>query len=132
MSKNNSEVLINTARESFFFTFSELDCHKLATGKCTFDLSEEEYTVASRNCTTHHFEESRVGYCREIFDSMNRNNDFENRTGISGSRNACGHIGLSDGQHRSCIAKKRSVKKLMFDRLTVNPHHICGACNMDN
>ncbi|MBG9730744.1 hypothetical protein ABD87_14670 [Lysinibacillus sphaericus] len=49
-------------------------------------------------------------------------------TGIYAHRNACGHTTLSQGQHRSCIAKKNQLQKLHIDMLTDNGDCLCSSC----
>lgn len=131
MEDKYKNITIDPTQHSYFFTFSNRDCYKLATGRCTFELSSEEYATASAACKASHYSEGRVGYCRELLDSMNEDNSFSKQTGIWGYKNSCGHIGFSDGQHRTCIAKKNNIKELMFDYLGDNGEHLCPPCRSD-
>lgn len=102
--------------------------HKLVNEKCTFGLSDEEYLKESTTCNHPHYYEARVGYCRELLEIMKEQYKFSEPSGIRGFKNSCGHITFSDGQHRSCIAKKNNVSQLMFDYLGDNGAHLCRAC----
>lgn len=119
---------INPSEHTFCFTFGSLDCYKLATGRCTFDLSEEEYNNENDKCNANLNDESRVGYCREIYKSMLEEDAFSKPTGIWAYKNSCGHITFSDGQHRSCIAKRNGISELHFNYLGDNGERVCPSC----
>lgn len=114
---NNEDILINPSDVSFCFSYSELDCYKLSTGRCTFELSDEEYEREEAQCKSVWHAENRVGYCRDLLAIMKEDEAFTSSTQIRGMQFSCGHISLSDGQHRSCISKTIGAATLFFDKL---------------
>lgn len=114
---SNENICIDPSNVSFCFSYSELDCYKLSTGKCTFELTDEEYHEEESKCKAIWYSENRVGYCRDLLKIMKENNAFTSSTQIRGTMFSCGHISLSDGQHRSCISKMTGAASLFFDKL---------------
>lgn len=114
---NNENVIIKPANVSFCFSYSELDCYKLSTGKCTFELTDEEYHEEESKCKSPWYAENRVGYCRDLFSIMKEEKAFTTSTQIRGTQFSCEHISLTDGQHRSCISKMTGAASLFFDKL---------------
>ncbi|MEK4488037.1 hypothetical protein MHH81_21235 [Psychrobacillus sp. FSL H8-0484] len=129
MVEKYKNIIIDPTQHEYCFTLGELDCYKLKTGRCTFELSEQEYEEESSKCGHAHYFEGRVGYCRELLNMMIRDNAGTENTGIRGFRNSCGHISFSDGQHRSCIAKKNKMNALFFEYLGNNNSSLCGVCS---
>lgn len=127
------DVIIDPRKESYCFTFSKHDCYKLATGRCTFDLTEEEYEEAKTKCNSPYNYGARVSYCRELSEMMQEGGliSATKRTGIYAHRNACGHMTFSQGQHRSCIAKKNQLPELHIDRLGDNRENLCHSCYLE-
>ena len=113
----NENVSIKPANVSFCFSYSELDCYKLSTGKCTFELSDEEYHEEESKCKSVWYAENRVGYCRDLLYIMKEEKAFTSSSQIRGTQFSCGHISLTDGQHRSCISKMIGAASLFFDKL---------------
>lgn len=130
---DQQDVIIDPRKESYCFTFGIHDCYKLATGRCTFDLTNEEYEKEKIKCNSPYNYEARVGYCRELFEMMQEGGKISatKRTGIYAHRNACGHMTFSQGQHRSCIAKKNQLPKLHLDTLGDNGNYLCRSCNLE-
>jgi len=128
------DVIIDPRKESYCFTFSKRDCYKLATGRCTFELTEEEYEEEKAKCNYRYHHASRVGYCRELLEKMSDGGTMSatTSTGINGFRNSCGHIAFLNGQHRTCIAKKNNLSKLYFDRLGDSRENLCRSCYFEN
>lgn len=124
---NNEDVLINPCDVSFCFSYSELDCYKLSTGRCTFELSDEEYEREKSQCKSVWYAENRVGYCRDLLAIMKEDEAFTSSTQIRGMQFSCGHIALSDGQHRSCISKMIGAASLFFDKLD-QVDFACSVC----
>ena len=125
-------IEINPTEHSFSLYFSEHDCYKIKNGICSLTLSEEEYLKALKN--THHLSntyesrEEKVSYCRDLAKSLIENNSFSKETGIEGKLHTCKHISFVNGQHRTCIAKKLHIHKVIFDKLEKNPL-LCGGCS---
>ncbi|MFJ7891383.1 hypothetical protein ACIQYL_25490 [Lysinibacillus xylanilyticus] len=126
-------VTIDPRKELYCFSFGYGDCYKLATGRCTFELTENEYQQEKAKCDSNYYNEARVGYCRELFEMMKDGGEYSatTPTGIDAHRNACGHITLSQGQHRSCIAKKNQLQKLHIDVLSDNGDCLCSSCYLE-
>lgn len=127
------DVIIDPRKESYCFTFSRHDCYKLATGRCTFELTDEEYEQEKAKCNSSYHYEARVGYCRELLEMMRAGGTISatERTGIYAHRNACGHMTFSSGQHRSCIAKKNQLPKLYLNSLGDNEECLCRSCYLE-
>ncbi|MGE7840724.1 hypothetical protein ACQKNX_08025 [Lysinibacillus sp. NPDC093712] len=129
------DVIIDPRKESYCFTFSRHDCYKLATGRCTFELTDEEYEKenAKSNSPYNYHYKARVGYCRGLLEKMRDGGDISatKRTGIYAHSNACGHMTLSSGQHRSCIAKKNQLPKLHLNTLGDNGEYLCRSCYIE-
>lgn len=127
------DVIIDPRKESYCFTFSRHDCYKLATGRCTFELTDIEYQQENDVCDSNYYNEARVGYCRELLEMMREGGTISatTPTGIHAHRNACGHMTFSQGQHRSCIAKKNKLQKLYINRLGDNGEHLCRSCYLE-
>ncbi|MGE6513345.1 hypothetical protein [Lysinibacillus sphaericus] len=128
-----SNVIIDPRKESYCFRFSKHDCYKLATGRCTFELTDEEYEQEKSKCKSPYQYEARVGYCRELLEKMRDGGTLSatTSTGINAHRNACGHMTFSDGQHRSCIAKKNKLPKLHLTTLGDNGEYLCRSCYLE-
>lgn len=128
------DVIIDPSKESYCFRFSSHDCYKLATGKCTFELSNEEYERERIKDNSPYKYEASVSYCRELLEMMKEGGTLSAITsaGINAERRACGHIQFIDGQHRSCIAKKNRLPKLYFDALKENTGTQCEFCRLEN
>ncbi|MFJ3388807.1 hypothetical protein [Lysinibacillus sp. NPDC086135] len=124
------DVVIDPRKESYCFSFSKHDCYKLATGKCTFDLTDEEYEKKEAKCRRPYNYKARVGYCRGLLVKMGDGGEISatKRTKIHAHRNTCGHMTFSSGQHRSCIAKKNRLPKLHLNELGINEDYICNSC----
>lgn len=120
--------MIDPTKFSFNFSFEDSDCYKLLSGRCTFELSEEEYREEMAKCNHPFYFEGRVGYCREIYNSMKKDNAFSKSTGIRAFRFGCGHIEFSEGQHRACIAQKLNINELFLDYLGDNGEYLCSSC----
>lgn len=88
-------------KTSYCFLIWRRDCYKLATGRCTFELTEDEYQQEKATCDSNYYNEARVGYCRELFEMMKDGGEYSatTSTGIDAHRKACGHITFSQGQH---------------------------------
>lgn len=127
------KVLIDPTKESYCFTFSNRDCYKLATGRCTFELTDEEYELEKERCNLPYHYEGRVGYCRELYEKMKDGGTLSatSSKGIIAYRNVCGHTEFVDGQHRSCIAKKKKLPELYFDLLGDNKTYLCHSCHRE-
>ncbi|MBG9453696.1 hypothetical protein ABE61_06240 [Lysinibacillus sphaericus] len=110
------DVIIDPRKESYCFTFIKHDCYKLATGRCTFELTDEEYEQEKANCNSSYHYEARVGYFRELLEKMREGDTISatERTGISAHRNSCGHMTFSDGQHRSCLQRKINYQNFIL------------------
>lgn len=122
----HKNVIIDPAKVSFCFSYSEYDCYKLSTGRCTFELSDEEYKREEAHCKSVWYAENRVGYCRDLLDIMREDEAFTSSTQIRGLQFSCGHISLTDGQHRSCISKMIGAASLFFDKLD----HVDFSCSV--
>lgn len=133
MSKHKNKT-IDPAKVSFCFSYSEYDCYKLTTGRCTFELSDEEYILEETKCKSVWYAENRVGYCRDLLNIMKESEAFTSSTKIRGMQFSCGHISLTDGQHRSCISKMIGAASLFFDNLDqVNfPCNVCRKPKEEN
>lgn len=125
------DIIINPTENKYCFTFSDRDCYKLASGRCTFELSDEEFKLDSAKCLLPFYYGGRVGYCRELYQSMLESDGFTHPTGIRAYKNSCGHIVFLDGQHRTCIAKKKQLEAIMFDYLGNNHKRLCKSCYME-
>ncbi|KYD11429.1 hypothetical protein B4102_2157 [Heyndrickxia sporothermodurans] len=44
----------------------------------------------------------------------------------------CGHVSFSDGQHRTCIAKKIGVNSLVVSSFKTNQGYDCRVCYLKN
>jgi len=96
------ETILDAQSESFCIKLDKYECFKRKTGICTFDLTPEQFSEYAADCDSTGGEES-VHYCRGLLNIMSKNGTLP----IDAFRNdACGHIGINDGQHRSCISKR--------------------------
>jgi hypothetical protein len=80
----HKNVIIDPAKVSFCFSYSEYDCYKLSTGRCTFELSDEEYRQEEAQCKSVWYVENRVGYCRDLLSIMREDEAFTSSTQIRG------------------------------------------------
>ena len=128
---DHKNVIIDPAKVSFCFSYSEYDCYKLSTGRCTFELSDEEYRQEEAQCKSVWYVENRVDYCRDLLSIMKEDEAFTSSTQIRGMQFSCGHISLTDGQHRSCISKMIDAASLFFDKLD-QVDFPCNVCRKPN
>ncbi|WP_309087171.1 hypothetical protein [Domibacillus sp.] len=119
-------VLVDPEDESFCYLFGKKDCHKLVSGTCTFDLTPEEYEKRLNLKTD--VDTEKVDYCRVLLRIMKSDNYLTSSLSIEATRKKCGHIQFDDGQHRSCIAKKKAFNTLLFDKLTIDEEKDCFFC----
>ncbi|MFY0520557.1 hypothetical protein ACOMCU_22410 [Lysinibacillus sp. UGB7] len=128
-----SNVIIDPTKESYSFRFSNHDCYKLATGRCTFELSDEEFGQEKAKCNSPYMYEASVTYCRELLEMMKVGGSLSatTSTGIRAEIKKCGHIQFNDGQHRSCIAKKNRLPELYFDKLDDDVGSLCQSCRLE-
>lgn len=121
-------IIIDPRKESYSFRFSNHDCYKLATGRCTFELSDEEFVQEKDKCNFPYKYEASVTYCRELLEMMMDGGTMS--AGIRAEIKKCGHIQFNDGQHRSCIAKKNKLPELYFDELDYTDS-LCQSCLLE-
>ncbi|CAG7651637.1 hypothetical protein ACFQI7_27985 [Paenibacillus allorhizosphaerae] len=97
-----NEVMDPSDKE-FVYHLSKYDCFMRRTGKCSLDLSPsefQEYQIQDENNRS----EASVHYCRNLLQSF-QTIGIQNSVEIQ-HNTACDHYSFTDGQHRSCIAKK--------------------------
>ncbi|KKB71978.1 MULTISPECIES: hypothetical protein [Bacillus] len=119
------DQLINPTKHSFYFRLSERDCYKVRTGRCSLDLSDEEFKSLEGK------EYEYALRCRRLAAHYIKPDMHKKHSGIFASINACGHISFSDGQHRMCICKRSGVTKLLV-YLSDNGDYVCHICQDKN
>lgn len=124
--ESHKTTLIDPRKHSYAFRLGMRDCFKVLTGKCSLSLTEEEYKFYQP--LTKEFGDGSADYCRTLADQMAENDSYTEDTGILAHMNECGHISFSDGQHRTCIAKKEGQTELAVT-LTNNEGCICRVCH---
>jgi len=127
------DVVIDPRKESYCFLFSRHSCYKLATGRCTFDLTDKEYERKKAKCKRQYDYKARVGYCRELLEMMRDGGSVSatKPTRIYAQRNSCVHMTILQGQHRACIAKKNQLPKLYISTLEDNEGYLCHSCSLE-
>ncbi|WP_246141165.1 hypothetical protein [Bacillus marasmi] len=116
---------INPQKYSYAFNLGKYDCFKRLTGKCSLELTDEEYEKYVP--LSKGYSDGSVDYCREFAEYLKEKNAFEKDTGIYAVLNDCGHVAFDDGQHRTCIAKKLGIEKLVVSEFSKNPYE-CRVC----
>lgn len=128
-SGNNVLTKINPREHAFAFRLGMYDCFKVLTGKCSLEISEEEYNYYKP--LTKSYGDGSVDYCIKFANHMAENELYTKDTGIVAHEYDCGHIAFSDGQHRTCIAKKKGFEMLPVT-LKKNDGYICRVCHFKN
>ncbi|QGG51615.1 hypothetical protein [Lysinibacillus pakistanensis] len=117
-------MIINPNESSLIFSMSEYDCFKLSTGKCSLLITEDEYKFYKENHTPFRSDCS-VDYCRNLYESINRYGITDNS--ISVRKYECGHYTFQNGQHRTCIFKRKKMDSLQVKEISAYKR-ICPYC----
>ncbi|MCY7768119.1 hypothetical protein [Bacillus inaquosorum] len=113
--------IIDPTKHSFYFNLTRIECYYLRSGKCSLDLTDEEFNMLEGE------ELKKADKCRRIAANFIKPNMEEKDSGVDIQTNACGHTTFNDGQHRMCICKKSGVTKLKVT-LSDNGNNICKIC----
>ncbi|MEF2247962.1 hypothetical protein [Paenibacillus sp. IITD108] len=108
----------------FSINFDEFTCFKKRTGTCSLLLTEvefKEYDLIDNSSN----DRNTVHYCPNILKIMLK----KGTAPIDAHLNlACGHIGMIDGQHRSCISK---IKQMQLPAKMRDYNTYCSVCDND-
>lgn len=107
----------------FVYNFTKDTCHKVATGTCILDewkdkLSKINYELKDREKYPH---------CVSLYFCLLKNIRLSNLPWIS--RCKCGHCECTDGQHRTCIAKRMNM--LIDVEFFKNIEDCCSDCRLN-
>lgn len=108
-------VKVIPAEMNFSYCLSKYDCYRKRTGKCSLLLSEEGYQkeLLREGHDKWYYDDGSVRKCVELKDSLLQ---YGNTSEIRICRFACGHWGITDGQHRLCIYKTANLGELEVTR----------------
>ncbi|MEK3886616.1 hypothetical protein [Bacillus sp. FSL K6-3431] len=73
--------VINPQDYSYSFRLGIYDCFKVLTGRCSLELSEEEYKYFKPFTST--YKDGSIDYCREFARYLIKNDLFKQDTGIT-------------------------------------------------
>lgn len=96
--------VISPKEMTFVFELSENECHLKLTGICSLDR-----WVPNRK--KDNGGDSDYAHCRKIFKSLKKHGQ---RFDIEIIKYRCGHHHFNDGQHRTCIAKRKGFSLNAF------------------
>jgi len=113
---------INPNNYDFSFQLGPYDCYKVRTGMCSLNLSPEE-VLEVENVERDNYKAGLVSYCRTMSLCFDDNN-------IVLKMNSCGHISFIDGQHRTCIARRKKMEVL--NCVISNTNRPCPSCRSRN
>ncbi|WP_405130555.1 hypothetical protein MHB43_23805 [Paenibacillus sp. FSL H8-0317] len=102
----------------FFFMLDSGTCFKHKFGTCSLLLDESEV-----NQFPDDYKKSSANYCRKISKSIIERGQEEV---VKLFKFDCGHLGFTDGQHRTCIAKHLS---LSIDAIIDDAGMTCPICD---
>lgn len=85
------------------YNFTENECYRELTGVCSLDFFDpiEKKTVISRR--------TRNNYCRDIYQHLKNNEDFNLIDPIELIKFSCNHYEIQCGRHRICICEKMNL-----------------------
>lgn len=121
-------ITINPQNYTYAFRLGLYDCFKVLTGKCSLEVTDEEYSYYKP--LSESYGEGSIDYCRNLANHLIKNNLFIKDTGINAYLNECGHVSFGDGQHRTCIAKKIGITELVLSNFSENEGVICRVCSL--
>lgn len=103
----------NPIGKSFCFRMDKYTCFLRKHGKCSLDLTDDQYEAFSRiddEIYSDNFQEmtdkSSVHYCRALAKDF-KSNGINKPIDIC--NNTCGHYSINFGQHRACIARRVNI-----------------------
>jgi len=120
--KYRQRELITPARMIFVFRLGAGECHKKLTGVCSLERARPDRTKDNG-------EESDYDFCPKLLKSLTSGNfpvRIARKMPVDIIQYKCGHWQFNDGQHRTCIAKR---KNLSFEaELSTSSTKLCDAC----
>jgi hypothetical protein len=122
---------INPQNFSYAFCLGPLDCYKIKSGKCSLDLTNEDYESILEKEGQRSYLNGSVEYCRELAKHLVDTNSFTIDTGIRAFKSKCGHVAFGDGQHRTCIARRLNIQCLILEVFKENNEYVCRPCYFD-
>lgn len=115
--EDNEEIRIITPQEmTFLFEMGEGECHQRLTGTCSLERKRPDRSQDIGD-------ECDYDYCPSLLRSLKKHGQIFR---IDIIKHGCGHYGFNDGQHRTCIAKKKGLRLLAL--ITSTPDFDCELC----
>ncbi len=114
--QENEEVKeISPVKMPFVFELSKEECHLKSTGVCSLDRWFPHKTKTIDGDANYY-------HCRDILKSIQREGITEL---IDIIKFNCGHYSFNDGQHRTCIAKRRDIT---LKAIVTPENNLCSIC----
>ena len=118
------EIHFNPSGKTFVFNFNEYSCFEKATGVCLLTASQD--LINNNSDLPGKFVSSR---CKKILELI-ETKYFEPYYPVSIQKHKCGHYGVPDGQHRTCIAGTANINVYSYEIQNVN--ELCDWCKDPN
>ncbi len=99
----------------FVFELSKEECHLKFTGVCSLNRWFPYKTKTIDG-------DANYRHCRDILKSIKKDGITELIDVINYS---CGHYGFNDGQHRTCIAKRKGI---ILKAIITTENNLCAVC----
>ena len=127
LEKDRQLEIISPVTMTFLFELSEGECHKQRTGICSL--------YRTRPDRSHDVgDESDYDFCQTLFKSLRNGSDRLGRKMLVDIiEYKCGHFIFNDGQHRTCIAKRKNLS--LEAEVSKDSQRLCRFCegyNSDN
>lgn len=124
LEKDRQLEIIRPATMTFLFQLSEGECHKQRTGICSLDRTRPDRSQDVGD-------ESDYDFCPKLFRSL-RNGSVRlgRKMPVDIIEYKCGHFAFNDGQHRTCIAKRKNLT--LEAEVSKDSKRLCRLCKGDN
>jgi hypothetical protein len=124
--KDRELEVIQPASMTFVFQLTRGECHKELTGTCSLDrtVPDRSYDIGG---------ECDYDFCPNLLKSMTDGSypiEVARRMPIDILQLKCGHWEFNDGQHRTCIAMRKTLT--VEAEVSTDSTRVCETCEDQN
>ena len=120
--KDRQLEIINPATMMFLFELSKGECHKVLTGTCSLERTRPDRSQDVGD-------ESNFDFCPQLLKSLTSGKypvSLARKMPVDIIQYKCGHFAFNDGQHRTCIAKRKNLS--IEAEVSTDSKRLCGYC----